>query len=145
MFHILFADRGLLWQPFELRTQHGGLKFTQAMIESDDPVVIFVGKTGAPRVDVALDQFHVFEGIRNDRSAFSRCNQLAGLKAECSQISHRTGAVTFPHCAVRVRAIFDDFQIVLLGDAQDFVHVSEAHAQMNGKNRLRLRSNGLFD
>ena len=47
--------------------------------------------------------------------------------------------------AMSVRAIFDHFQIVFFRDAQNFVHVREAHAQVDRQNRFGLRRDGLLD
>src|SRR4029077_11677105 len=107
--HIFFADRRMLQEPIELRTQDSRLKFTQPVIETDDPVVILVGKAGASGVDVTLCYLHIFQIVGNDRSAFSRGDELARLEAECSQIPHRARSLTSPHPAVCMSTILDHF------------------------------------
>ena len=107
--------------------------------------MILVGQAGATGIDVALHQFHVFEIVGDDGAAFARSDQFAGLKTEGAQIAHRAGALALPHSSVSVGAIFNDFQIVFLGDVQNFVHVGEAHSEMNGQNRLGFGSDCLFD
>src|SRR5260370_17378017 len=81
VFHVLFADCRLPRKPVELRAKDGRLKFSHAIIESDNSVVIFVREAGAPRVDVALDALHVFQVVGDDRSAFTRADELPRLKA----------------------------------------------------------------
>ncbi len=121
------------------------MKFSHAVIESDDAVVILVREAGAAGVDITLYALHVFQVVGYDRSAFPRGDEFARLKAESSQISHRTRAFSLPHSAVGMRAIFDDFQVVFCGNAKDFVHVRKTHTQMDGENRLGLRRNGPLD
>ena len=138
MLHILFADCGLLREPVELRAKNGGLKFSQTIIEADNSVMKLVCKTGAAGVDVALHQLHIFKIIGDDGAAFSGGDELARLETERAKIAHRAGTFTLPHAAVGVRAIFDNFQIVFFGDAQDFVHVGEAHPEVDWENCFGL-------
>src|SRR5580700_5278093 len=57
--------------------------------------MILVRQAGAPRVDVALHQLHVFQRVRDHGAAFSGRDQLARLKTESSQIPHGTRACPF--------------------------------------------------
>src|ERR1700674_357791 len=83
-FHVSCADFRLRGKPVELRAEDGGLKFSHAVIKSDNSVVIFVREARAASVDVALHAFHVFQVVGYDRAPFSRGDELARLEAEGS-------------------------------------------------------------
>ena len=139
------ASWRLLRQAIELRAEDGGLEFSKAVIEANDAVMELVGEAGAAGVDVTLHQFHVLEIVGDDGSAFAGGNEFARLKTERAQIAHGAGAFALPHAAVGVGAILDDFEIVLLGDAEDLVHIGEAHAEMDGQNGFGFGGDGLLD
>src|ERR1700728_3064930 len=140
MLHILFADGTLLRKAVELRAEDGSLKFPQTIIEADDSVVKLIRKAGAPGIDIALDEFHILKIVGDDGAAFSRRNQLTRLKAERAEIANGASAFPLPHAAMRMRAIFNNFQIMFFGDAHDFVDIGEAHTEVDGENSFSLRS-----
>src|SRR6202162_5054523 len=88
MQHVFLAQRGLFRQTLELGTQNCGLKFAETVIEADDSVMVLIGETGTAGVYVALNAFQIFEIVGDDRATFTGSDQLAGLKAESSEIAH---------------------------------------------------------
>src|SRR5580658_4367576 len=58
--YILFARSRLLRQALQLRPQHRSLQLAQPVIKSNNAVMILIRQTGAPCVDIALHQLHVF-------------------------------------------------------------------------------------
>jgi len=78
-------------------------------------MVEFVGYASAACVDVRLHAFEIFEVVGDDRAALTGCNQLAGLKAERTQISDRSRTLAAPHTAMRVGAVFHDLDSVFGG------------------------------
>ena len=60
-------------------------------------------------------------------------------------IAHGTCTFAIPLAAVGVRAVFNHFQLVFGGDAEDFVHVGKTHAEVNGQDGFRFRGDSFFN
>src|ERR1700687_4166688 len=111
MFHVCCAELRLPLKPIKLRAQNGRLKFTHAVVESADAVMILVSHAGASGIDVALLFLHVLAIVGGARSASPRRNQLARLETEGAQVPHRTCTLALPHSAMRVGAILNHLQV----------------------------------
>ena len=46
--HVCHANHGLIGKAFDLRAQHRGLKLAQPVVETNRPMVKFIGHAGPP-------------------------------------------------------------------------------------------------
>jgi len=145
VFHVALSDLSLLGKALELRVQHGRLEFTQPVIEPDQPMVKFVGDAGPSGIDIGLHPLEILEIIGDDGATFAGRNQLAGLKTEGAEISHRARALVTPHAAMGVGTVFNDFYVVLGGDGQEHIEIGKPHTQVNRKESAGARRDRLLD
>jgi hypothetical protein len=107
--------------------------------------MILVRETCAAGINVGLNTFKIFQIIGDDRATFAGGNQLAGLETEGPKVAHGASAFTVPLPAVRVRAIFHNFEMVFFCDTQNLIHVCKTHSQVNRKDGFGFWSYRAFD
>src|ERR1700680_3552445 len=84
--------------------------------------------------------------IGNDRPTFAKRTQiLAGIKAEAAEISDRSRAAALVFCAMRLRSVLDDDEVVAAGNLHNGIHVSHQTMQMDRHDRLCPRSYRTLD
>jgi len=60
--------------------------------------------------------------VRHNHATLARGNDLVRIEAEAGHIAKAAGHTAFPCRAVRLRAVFDDDEIILTRDRHDLVH-----------------------
>ena len=83
--------------------------------------------------------------VRNDRAAFAHRQMMRRIERKCADMSDRAGVFIIPLRAQSVAGIFDQPQIVLLADLDDFIHVVHIAQRMRQKDALCSRRNRFFD
>ncbi len=84
--------------------------------------------------------------VGDDGPRFAKASQiLSGIKAETADAAQRADAPLVAICAVRLRGIFDQQQIVAFGDLRQRIEIAGLAVEMNGKDRPRPGSDRPFD
>jgi len=135
----------LFRQAGELLAQHRALPLAETVIGAvvEMGVEPLARQTPAvvDRARLALDVVVVGD----DDAALARRHQLALLEAERPDVAQRADLAAFPFAAVGVRAVFDQEQIVPLGDGRQPVQVGGMAAHVHGDDRPRALGDGRFD
>src|SRR5689334_25145940 len=75
--------------------------------------------------------------VSDQNAAFSGGHVLRLLKAEGPKTAERTDGPILPACAVSVRGIFNNNQVVLARYCKDGIHVGRMAAKMHGNDGAR--------
>src|SRR5437867_149076 len=87
-----------------------------------DPAAVVDGAAGFGQIIIA----------GGDDSAFAGGEIFARLKGEGAQIADGAGGAVVVARAMGVGGVFDDSQLVLLGDRHDRIHVGDLAGEMDG-------------
>src|SRR5438445_6311099 len=126
------AGFGLFFQTIDLAVEDRALKFAEAVVATDDVMLI---------PDTAGDSAAVVDGaagfgqllvVGGNDSAFAGGEVFAGLEGERAYVADGPGEATFERSAVSVGGVFDDGQAVLFGDGYDRIHVGHLPGEVDG-------------
>src|SRR5688572_22442530 len=126
----------------QLHTQHGSLQTFHSIIVANSVVMVFAA---LPVIAQLFDDLHIFAVISYHRSAFPVCAQvLPWIKTETGELAHAAGALSFVFSPVRLRSIFDHYEVMASRDFQDGIHVRASSIQMNRHDCFCAGSDGFF-
>ena len=134
------AGGGLLVEPRPLGIQHRPLEFAEAIVAADGEMLV-PGAADPPTavVDRAqpLGQIVV---VRKHDAPFAATEVLARLEGEHAHLSDRAHAAALVFGPVGVGGVFDEHEIVPLGNRQQGIHVDRLTAEMDWNDGLGPRS-----
>src|SRR5438552_17677315 len=86
--------------------------------------------------------------VADDHAAFAGCHQFEDGKTETSKVSPCPHIAAFVLGSLSLRAVFDNYEVMLLGDGHDCIHLTAIAANVNGNDCFRSRCdrplNGLW-
>ncbi len=126
----------------ELGAQDTGVNVVETAVET-----VAVNVTGVGAVAAQLANRGVHVGIvRNERTAVTEgAEVLLNDEAGRSRIAQFADFETVAGCANGLGVVFDDKQLMLVGDFADGLHVSALAVKVNRHDGLGLRRDGRFD
>ena len=137
------ALAGPVVQMRQLDVEHGGLDRIEAAVQADDLVIV------ARLHAVRAQQFQLggqIVAIGRQQSAVSHAAEIfGGIETEAADVAQRAGVAAGVFGADRLAGIFDDRQIVLGGDAADFVHRGALAEQMHRQDGFGALPDERFD
>ena len=83
--------------------------------------------------------------VRDEQAAFAGGHAFVLVEGECGAVAERSGLLAFVEGVVGLRGIFDDLEIVLLGDFADGIHVAAETMEMDAENGFCSRCDSGFD
>ena len=117
-------------------------------LEPGDPVGsivhLFVAKGSAAR-PLTYDAPIQFLALGQDRSALPRVHRLGSLVTERAEVTQCSNALFPPTCTVDVRTVLDNFEPVLSGNSEDFVHIGKSVVKVNRDNGPGILCDRGFD
>ena len=101
--------------------------------------------TGHALQAILLGQTGFFGVVQHQAAAFGRRDVLVRLEAERHQVTQGTDLLAVPFRTQGLGRVFDDAQVVFLGDGVQAVHVHRQAGQVNRDDRLGARGDGRLD
>jgi len=135
----LTAQIHLLLEPFHLRTQDGGGELRHSRIHPNKRRLIkieLLGPLVAPDIVVHTSAGVVLRTVRDQCPALTATNVLVLVEAKDANVAHRPGGLPPIGHADCLAGILNDEQIVLIGDCDDCVHVSNQVQHVDRNNGL---------
>ena len=77
--------------------------------------------------------------IRDHHAALAGRYMLIGIKAECTDIAKASAGLSLISLSVHLSRVLNHFQVILLCQCKDFIHLNWKSIQMNNHNGFCLR------
>ena len=127
---------------FQLGAEHSGVQIVQTAVESEAVAGALLGAVIAQLANDAID----FSIVGDDCAAVAECAEvLLDDEADGGGVAEFADAEAVAMSTDGLCVVFDDEQVMLVGDLADRLHVGALAVKMNGHDRLGAGSDGGFD
>ena len=124
----------------EFDAQQRGLQLVEPRIEAFEFVVVLGARAVVAPGPELVGQLRVVGG--DGAAVAQRAQVFAGVKTEARRVAQIAGTSAFVARPVRLRGVFDDFEVMLARDGVNGVHVGRLPIQMYGDDGAGARRDG---